>query len=229
MGHDEEGRRGPEEVRRDTDDVVVATKGGITRHEGNTFGRDGSVCLPPIPVEKSLRRLDVDVIDLVQSHRPDRWQVYGEVIGHLKTLQDEGKIKAIGISNANGGDRGVIQVLGEGGLASVQANSPRFEAARLSWITAASRASPSAMESARRRGGRRTRGRRAFRGFQRDRPRARRQSPTSGVGLGTIAGASRHSYPRSSPAESITDFAKAASLVLSDAELARCSASGGSG
>ena len=54
--------------------------------------------------------------------------VYGEVIGHFKTLQDEGKIKAIGISNANVEEIQVaIDVLGEGGLASVQNEfSPRF-------------------------------------------------------------------------------------------------------
>ena len=70
----------------------------------------------------------VDVIDLYQWHRPDRWLVYGEVIASFQTLQQEGKIKAIGISNANVEEIEVaIDVLGEGGLASVQNEfSPRF-------------------------------------------------------------------------------------------------------
>ncbi|MEO6998746.1 MAG: aldo/keto reductase, partial [Terracoccus sp.] len=64
-------------------------------------------------------------IDLYQWHRPDRSRVYGEVIETFKALQDEGKIRAVGISNAN------IEVLGEGGLASVQNEfSPRFRSSR---------------------------------------------------------------------------------------------------
>jgi aryl-alcohol dehydrogenase-like predicted oxidoreductase len=110
------------------DGVVVGTKGGITRGEGETWGRDGSLAYLRSAVQKSLRNLGVDQIDLYQWHRPDRWQVYGEVIGHFKTLQDEGLIKAIGISNANVEEIQVaVDVLGEGGLASVQNEfSPRF-------------------------------------------------------------------------------------------------------
>ena len=74
------------------DGVVVGTKGGITRGEGETWGRDGSLAYLRSAVEKSLRNLGVEQIDLYQWHRPDRWRVYGEVIGHFKTLQDEGKI-----------------------------------------------------------------------------------------------------------------------------------------
>ncbi len=112
----------------DLDGVVVGTKGGITRGEGETWGRDGSLAYLRSAVEKSLRNLGVEQIDLYQWHRPDRWQLYGEVIGHFKTLQDEGLIKAIGISNADVEEIEVaIDVLGEGGLASVQNEfSPRF-------------------------------------------------------------------------------------------------------
>ena len=111
-----------------TDGVVVGTKGGITRSQGEVWGRDGSLAYLRSAVEKSLRTLDVEVIDLYQWHRPDRWKVYGEVIGHFKTLQDEGKIKAVGISNANVEEiRVAIEVLGEGGLASVQNEfSPKY-------------------------------------------------------------------------------------------------------
>ena len=129
MGHNEElVAKALKKYGGGTDDVVVATKGGITRSEGDKFGRDGSPPYLRSAVEKSLRRLGVDVIDLYQWHRPDRWQIYGEVISHFKTFQDEGKIKAIGISNANVEEIEVaIQVLGEGGLASVQNEfSPRF-------------------------------------------------------------------------------------------------------
>jgi aryl-alcohol dehydrogenase-like predicted oxidoreductase len=110
-----------------TDSLVIATKGGITRSEGEQWGRDGSLAYLRSAVENSLRALQVEVIDLYQWHRPDRWKVYGEVIESFRTLQQEGKIKAIGISNANVEEIEVAQqVLGEGGLASVQNEfSPR--------------------------------------------------------------------------------------------------------
>lgn len=103
------------------DGVVVGTKGGITRSEGEGWGRDGSLPYLRKAVEASLRNLQVDVIDLYQWHRPDRWMLYSDVIANFKTLQDEGKIRAIGISNANVEEIEVAeQVLGSGGLASVQ-------------------------------------------------------------------------------------------------------------
>jgi aryl-alcohol dehydrogenase-like predicted oxidoreductase len=110
-----------------TDSVVIATKGGITRSEGEQWGRDGSLGHLRSAVEKSLRALQVDVIDLYQWHRPDRWMLYSDVIENFRTLQQDGKIKTIGISNANVEEIEVAQqVLGEGGLVSVQNEfSPR--------------------------------------------------------------------------------------------------------
>jgi aryl-alcohol dehydrogenase-like predicted oxidoreductase len=117
---------------QDTSHVIVGTKGGITRGEGETWGRDASPAYLRRAVEASLRALDRDVIDLYQWHRPDRWRVYGEVIETFKALQDEGKIRTIGISNADVEEIDVaIEVLGEGGLASVQNEfSPRFRSSR---------------------------------------------------------------------------------------------------
>jgi aryl-alcohol dehydrogenase-like predicted oxidoreductase len=51
--------------------------------------------------EASLKALDTDRIDLYQYHRPDPEVPYAESIGALKELQDEGKVRWIGISNAN--------------------------------------------------------------------------------------------------------------------------------
>src|SRR3954451_12452360 len=75
-----------------TDAVVIATKGGITRAEGEQWGRDGSLAYLRSAVEKSLRQLQVEVIDLYQWHRPDRLMVYGEVIENFRTLKQEGKV-----------------------------------------------------------------------------------------------------------------------------------------
>jgi aryl-alcohol dehydrogenase-like predicted oxidoreductase len=104
-----------------TDDVVVASKGGITRSEGERRGRDGSLGYFRAAVEKSLRALGVDAIDLYQWHRPDRSITYAEGVENLKVLLDEGKITSVGISNANVEEIEIAQdVLGADGLVSVQ-------------------------------------------------------------------------------------------------------------
>lgn len=112
------------------DGLVVATKGGITRSAGERWGRDGSPEYLRSAVEGSLTRLGVDVIDLYQWHRPDRSKDYADVVGVFKQLADEGKVRAVGISNANIEEIGIaMTVLGDGGLASVQNEfSPRYRA-----------------------------------------------------------------------------------------------------
>jgi len=111
----------------DRSGIVVTTKGGITRGEGEAWGRNGSLDYLRAAVHASLRNLGVDVIDLYQYHRPDRWMVYGEVMENLKTLQQEGLVRAVGISNASVEEIDIaLQVLGQDNLASVQNEfSPR--------------------------------------------------------------------------------------------------------
>ncbi|GAB95953.1 aryl-alcohol dehydrogenase-like predicted oxidoreductase [Kineosphaera limosa] len=111
----------------DRSSIVLATKGGITRSEGEVWGRDGSPEHLRSQVEKSLRNLGVDVLDLYQFHRPDRTRLYGEVMETFAALRQEGKIRAVGISNASIEEIEIAQeVLGDEGLASVQNEfSPR--------------------------------------------------------------------------------------------------------
>lgn len=112
----------------DRSGIVVATKGGITRAEGNTWGRDGSAEHLRAACEASLERLGVEAIDLYYWHRPDRTRTYASGVEALAQLKADGLIKEVGVSNANVEELEVaVEVLGEGGLAAVQNEfSPRF-------------------------------------------------------------------------------------------------------
>jgi aryl-alcohol dehydrogenase-like predicted oxidoreductase len=213
-----------------TDGVVLATKGGITRSEGERWGRDGSLDYLRSAVEKSLRALQVDVIDLYQWHRPDRWRLYGDVIESFKTLQQEGKIKAVGISNANVEEIDVArEVLGEGGLASVQNEfSPRHPGSYDELLHCGSHGiaflpwSPLGGTG----GGARSVGERY--GAFAEVGRNHGVSPQQVVLAWELAlGEHVIPIPGARRRESITDSAAAADLMLSEEELARCSAAVG--
>jgi aryl-alcohol dehydrogenase-like predicted oxidoreductase len=83
------------------DGVIVATKGGHTRTADGGWELDGRPEYIKHACEQSLRALETDRIDLYQYHRPDPDVPYAETIGAFKELQDEGKVRWIGISNAN--------------------------------------------------------------------------------------------------------------------------------
>ena len=83
------------------DDVIVATKGGHTRTANGAWELDGRPEYIRRACEASLKALGTDRIDLYQYHRPDPTVPYAETIGAFKELQDEGKVRWIGISNAN--------------------------------------------------------------------------------------------------------------------------------
>ncbi len=122
MGHNE--RIVAEALRTwngDSSSIFVATKGGITLGEGGAKGRDGSEAYLRSAAEKSLEILGVDQLDLYQYHRPDRTRVYADIMRGLKSLHDDGLVRAIGISNASVEEIQIaLDVLGEGNLASVQ-------------------------------------------------------------------------------------------------------------
>jgi aryl-alcohol dehydrogenase-like predicted oxidoreductase len=81
------------------DGVLVATKGGHVRN-GQAWEVDGRPEHIRAACEASLRALDTDRIDLYQYHRPDPKVPYAETIGAFKELQDEGKVRWVGVSNA---------------------------------------------------------------------------------------------------------------------------------
>jgi aryl-alcohol dehydrogenase-like predicted oxidoreductase len=87
-------------LRDRRDAAIVATKGAHTR-KGTEWHIDARPEYLRRACEASLRRLGTDRIDLYQLHRPDERVPYAESVGALKELQDEGKIRWIGLSNAN--------------------------------------------------------------------------------------------------------------------------------
>ncbi len=78
--------------------IVIATKGGITRQgpaRTEYVGRAGYLIQC---VEMSLRRLKLERIDLYQLHRIDPRTPLEESLGALRRMQEQGKIRHIGLS-----------------------------------------------------------------------------------------------------------------------------------
>ncbi len=84
------------------DDLMIATKGGLTRTGPSEWPRDGRPEHLREACEGSLKRLRVDRIDLYQLHAPDPNVPYEESVDALKELQDEGMIRLVGVSNVSG-------------------------------------------------------------------------------------------------------------------------------
>ena len=108
MGHSEEvvGRA----IKGRRDEVVLATKCGLVWHvdkgkhffyqSGKSVRRYLGAESIRYEVEQSLHRLQTDHIDLLQTHWQDPTTPIAETMGALLELKQEGKIRAIGVSNA---------------------------------------------------------------------------------------------------------------------------------
>ncbi|MEA2407743.1 MAG: pyridoxine 4-dehydrogenase [Thermoleophilaceae bacterium] len=97
------------------DGLVIATKGGLRRTGPGQWPRDARPERLKECCEGSLRRLKLDRIDLYQLHSPDPKVPLEDSMGALKELQDEGKIRHVGVSNVSleelGVARGVVEVV----------------------------------------------------------------------------------------------------------------------
>jgi len=82
-------------------DVVVATKGGLTRHGPNVWPPLGRPEYLRQCILMSLRRLDVDQIDLWQLHRIDAKTPREQQFAEVKSFVDEGLTKQVGLSEVS--------------------------------------------------------------------------------------------------------------------------------
>jgi len=83
------------------DGLVIATKAGLTRTGPGVWPPCGRPEYLTQQVELSLRNLKVDRIDLIQLHRIDPQVPLADQLGAFKKLQDEGKVRHIGVSEVS--------------------------------------------------------------------------------------------------------------------------------
>ena len=212
-------RQGPKGRR---DGVIVATKAGHIR-PGGAWELDGRPEHIRSACEASLKALDTDRIDLYQFHRPDPNVPYAESVGAFKELQDEGKVRWVGLSNCTveqlEESLEIVEIVSVQNQLSLGFTSPLAKGevdactqrgiAFLPWspLGGIGKSDSTGTVEACARPPRRTTSRRS-----RSRsPGCSRQGPT----VIPIPGASRP--------ESITDSARAAELELSDEEIAAIS------
>jgi pyridoxine 4-dehydrogenase len=97
------------------DELVIATKGGSVRPGPGQWVLNGRPEHLKQACEDSLRRLRLDRIDLYQLHAIDPNVPLAESLGALKELQDQGKVRHIGVSNFNARQleeaRGLVDVV----------------------------------------------------------------------------------------------------------------------
>ena len=89
-------------IAQHREQVVIATKFGIQRGEDNSFrGISGSPEYVRSACEASLKRLNIDYIDLYYQHRVDPKVPIEDTVGAMAELVQQGKVRYIGLSEAS--------------------------------------------------------------------------------------------------------------------------------
>ncbi|HSU79289.1 MAG TPA: aldo/keto reductase [Candidatus Angelobacter sp.] len=86
------------EISTPREEIILATKGGV---EWQKDRKNNKPAYLRQALEASLKRLNQDYVDLYYLHFPDDETPISESVGELKRLKEEGKIRAIGVSNLN--------------------------------------------------------------------------------------------------------------------------------
>jgi aryl-alcohol dehydrogenase-like predicted oxidoreductase len=82
-------------------EIVLATKFGQIRRDGQPNGVDGSPAYVAQACDASLKRLGVDVIDLYYQHRVDPAVPVEDTVGAMARLVEQGKVRFLGLSEAH--------------------------------------------------------------------------------------------------------------------------------
>ena len=110
--------------RKSRDKVVVVTKVGSDMGQGR---KDLSAAYIEKAVEDSLRRLQIEAIDLYLSHWPDPTTPYEETLGAYDRLIKAGKVRAIGASNLDAGQlRAALDMAKLSGLPRYEVLQPEY-------------------------------------------------------------------------------------------------------
>ena len=95
--------------------LVIATKAGLTRQGPGIWTPVGRPAYLKQQVELSLRTLKQERIDLIQLHRIDAEVPLADQLGAFKELQDEGKVRHIGVSEVSVAEleqaRGIVEIV----------------------------------------------------------------------------------------------------------------------
>jgi pyridoxine 4-dehydrogenase len=81
--------------------LVIGTKAGFTRQGPGRWAVVGHPAYLTQQVELSLRHLRLERIDLIQLHRIDPHVPLADQLGAFKELQDQGKVRHIGLSEVS--------------------------------------------------------------------------------------------------------------------------------
>jgi L-glyceraldehyde 3-phosphate reductase len=88
------------ELKEYRDELIISTKAGYLMWPG-PYGDHGSRKYMLASLDQSLKRMNLDYVDIFYSHRPDPYTPLEETMGALHTAVQQGKALYIGISNYN--------------------------------------------------------------------------------------------------------------------------------
>ena len=104
--------------------VVVATKGGVTRNAGESWGKDASAEHFLAAAQASAHRLRVDTLDLYQHHRLAPAPAFETQVENLFKVKRNGLARHVGVSNYSAQQlRVALDLIGgpeDGGIVSIQ-------------------------------------------------------------------------------------------------------------